>query len=318
TVDVEPCAEIEGIARCAHNANALAAGATVLLLQGGSPVQTVTAGPDGKFQFAHPIADGEYTLRVIARDFEVYNSAPFSYDHHGANVLLTAGLEPLPIHFRAFEQLSGRVFFSDVQTFQVREQPGVTLGASDLGNPLYASPNSAKSYRYVGAIPGFPGHYGGPGEPEVWVIIQEPLLSEDIWTGYSFTNLIAVEDGIGTGAGRARSAYTVSTLLSQPFDGPGIAHNYAVTGLEVYSTPNDGSEPANPSPTWSSPANLIQIGPSPIAQPDPGDVPPGWMARTRFLYRFKPGFFTVYGNGSFTNVCGMQFAFRLHPEGEVP
>lgn len=317
-VEIEPCATITGVARCAHNPDALAAGATVILLKAGAAVQVVTAGSDGKFTFSTPISDGDYAIRVITVDFEVYNSSPFTYAHDGSDLFLTAALEPLPINFRAFEQLSGRVFFSDVQAFRDREQVGVVLGPADLSNPLFASSNSSRSFRFVGTIPGFPGHYGGLNEPQVWVIIQEPLLSEDIWTGYSFTNLIAVEDGIGTGAGRPRSVYTVTTLFSQPFDGPGTAHNYTVTGLEVFSTPNDGSVPANPMPTWNSLANLIQIGPSPIAQPSPGDVPAGWMARTRFTYRFKPGQFVVYGNGSYNNACGMLFNYRLHPEGDSP
>jgi len=302
SVAIEKCAAICGTVFCIHDQNVLVSGATVQLLQNGMVVQATSTGPDGKFEFAQPIAEGQYTIRVLAADYETYASASFNYTHDGNDVCLSIGLKPLSINYRFKEQVCGRVFFSDVQTFRDREVPGQVLGQADLSNALYASPDSLKSYKYVGSIPGFPGHYGGMGEPEIWVIIQDPLVSS---TDCSFANLVAVEDGVGTGAGRARSVYSTKVYFLQPFDGPGTAYHYTITGLETYSTPADGSLPANPMVSWST-------------EPVSGIVPPGTTATTIFTFRFKPGYLQMYAVGYFDDVCGERFYFRIHPDAELP
>ena len=68
--------------------------------------------------------------------------------------------------------------------------------------------------------------------PDEQEIIRQTLVPENQWNNSSFTNQVGVEEGIGTGAGRSRGVVTGRFQFSQPFDGPGTAHNYTPTLLE--------------------------------------------------------------------------------------
>lgn len=308
-----PCALLQGLVYCPlpNDGKKPIASATVELLNSaGSVVLTTQTDADGRFSFTG-MADGSYGLRVLAADYATRVLSNLTYRCLGSDVNVEVPLSPLPVNYLVREELCGRVFFSDVQAFRDREAGTAQL--QDLFNPAFASPTNSKSYRYIGTIPQYPelGQFGGAGQPQIWVIIQEPLLPENLWHNCSLTNLVGVEDGTGTGAGRPRSAYTFRFLLSQPFTGPGTAHDYAITGLET--------QPASLTPpTWTRLPSVQLSGP-PAPTPPLDEVPAGWMAKTRFQMRQMPGVNNVIvAVGHFFDVCGHQFDFRIHPEVKGP
>lgn len=321
---VYACANITAHVVCDDSDQDAIAGATVNLMLGGVVKQTAVTDGSGNVTFTG-VADGTYTLQVSADEHQPNASPSFAFATNTGDVPQTVKLAPLPIVWQAVPAYSGRVFFSDTAFFQ-SVSTGITLGPADLSNNAYASgPNAHpststyKSYPYVGTIPTFGSqHYGGPGEPRIWVIMESPLRSENTWNGFSATNLIQVEDGIGTGAGRKDTFWNITLLGNQPFgDGlvgspnTGIAHQYTATGINLSPAAPGTLAPA----TWTL---LPSIQWSPIAGPAPAtlqDIPYGWMARTRFSFQYPVGVgFAFTMNGTYTNVCGDLFNWLIHPD----
>jgi len=296
------CAKITGKVVCAGTKRPVE-GATVRLVQGSSTVRSTTSGAGGAFSFEtnNPaLADGNYTIAVEAGVDFLPASLAFSYACKGSDIQAEITVTPQPVDYLKSEILCGAVYFSDVQTFRDREVPGVTIGYNDL---FTLAGDLSKSYRYSGAVPNFPGlSFSG----DVWVIIGQTLAPEGKWNNCSFTNLVGVEGGIKTGAGRARSPYTYRMVFNQPFVGPGTAYNYTITSLDLT---NGSLTP----PTWSI---LPLVRPDGSAtMPFNGQVPAGWMAQTRYEFKQMPGVAnTAWAVGSFTCICDCRTDFRIHPD----
>lgn len=311
TVLVVPHALITGTVVCS-DAHALPiAGATVQLLDSSNTVVSQTT-TDANGAYAFPgIADGSYTVQVTdAPDWQPNSGAVTSYAHTGtAHTVNPIPLTPTPIVYREVQDTSGFVFFGNVGYYSRRATTGTTLTEVDLYNGAYASPDSTTSYAYVGYIPKFPelGHFGGPGEPTIYVIMTQPLLPETQWNNFSFSNQVGVYSLVGTGAVGTASDYIYRFLFSQPFDGPGTAHNYQFTGLE--------SSAGSLTPASITPLPSVWIGGG-TAPPAPlvGDLPAGWMAEGQGEFTLAPNLTTMlYVDGTYGNACGDLFNFHIHP-----
>src|SRR5262249_18651098 len=169
-------------------------------------------------------------------------------------------------------------------------------------------PDRSTSYRYVGSIPEFPelGHFGGPGEPEIFVVIQEPLLSPATITN-SFSNQVGVFDQPGTHAVGTAGGYTYLFLATVPFTGPGTAHDYTLTDVQFTT----GSGPTQSGSIVIPPSVAPTDGAS-APSPPSGDVPPGFTAQALGQITLPP---LITGNvsvdGSYTDVSGQSFPIGL-------
>jgi hypothetical protein len=303
------CAKIGGTVKCPDGH--VVAGAKVELLQGGGVVKTVFTNASGEFSFSN-VADGTYSIRISATDYETAVSAPFSYTCAGNDLSMAVVLKPLAINLNCQECLKGKVFFGVSSGYVRRATTGLTLTQADLYNPAYASPNLTTSYKYVGFIPNFPelGHFGGAGEPVVYVIVQEPLLGEDVFNNCSFSNQIGVAGALGAHPLSSNpSTFTYRSLFSLPNLGPGTAHMFTYTGIELIPNPL-----ATPAGSFSV-LPAVQISGSPAPAPAAGDLPPGWMAKARIQFQLPQASTTVvYMNGTYQDACGDMFMFHCHPD----
>ena len=287
------------------------AGATVQLIStvNGSAVASGSTDSSGQYVFSGTnITNGGYYVAAQAANYQSGQSSTFTYAAAGADVSTTVTLVPAPINYLSTGKLTGSVFFSDVQTYRDRQTGSTVLTQADLYSSTYASADFSHSYLYQGTIPSFPelGSFGGPGQPQIWVIIGQPLVPETQWNDSSLTNFVAVEGGLGTGAGRARSAFTVKLLFSQLFFGSGSVFFLTIGGLVL--TPSSISNV-----TWSL-LPAVQVSGAPAPTPPAGMLPPGWMARTRFQFSEAPGVSsTAWAVGSYNDICGQSFSFRIEP-----
>jgi hypothetical protein len=304
------CGKIKGTISCSGADGDPIEGALVELLDGTTVVATTTTNASGQYEFGDAEA-GDYRIRVSADEYITATSALFHFAHTALDAIPPLStLDPLPISWQAKLRFSGKVFFSDQKRFwdAGRAVVGVTLNQSDLYNGAY---KGNRSYAYVGTIPSFPelGHFGGAGEPKLWVIMTDPLVPENQWNNANLTNLVGVEAGIDTGMSRAPSYYTFRLLFSQPFEGPGTAKNYTVDGMNLtplYTAPG--------TPSWQSLSPVLWAGSGP-GPAHSGDVPTGWMARTRLtFYQVVNKSTAVTALGFFKNACGEKFNFRCHPD----
>jgi hypothetical protein len=296
-----PVASVSGSVRPATGSLPALPGATIELLQDGSVVQTTYSGQDGSYLFTS-VPAGSYTVRASAPDYSPNASSVFSVT--SSSLTLDAiELAPLSIGFLSNQELLGKVFFASF--YWSSATTGITLtdanSFADLMNPAYASPDRSTSYRYVGSIPDFPelGHFGGPGEPEIYVIIQQPLLSPTADTN-SFSNQVAVYD-------ETAGAYIYRFLVSMPFTGPGTAHNYTLT--DVQFTTGSGSTESG---SIVTPPSVAPTDGASAPSPPSGDVPPGFTARALGQITLPPSITAdVSADGSYTDVSGRVFPFSL-------
>jgi hypothetical protein len=108
-------------------------------------------------------------------------------------------------------------------------------------------------------------------------------------------------------------------LFNQPFRGAGTAHGYQLTGAEMMAQGSE-TDPLADTITqgslkaWALAPVWIGGGATPPTPPA-GDLPPEWMAQAVAEFKLRPG---VFGNfrvlGTFKDVCGNAFDFRIHPE----
>ena len=174
---------------------------------------------------------------------------------------------------------------------------------ASLTDPSFVSPRDATgypttAYRYLGYIPGFPEIEPGTATRPLWVIMELPLQSGNVWEGgsKSWRNIIEVSDRLFVGKPGIPliGSYTIRMLFTHPFSaGPpamGTAHEDTISGLNTRGTVG-----ILETPSWlrgSSVAWTRAVSPPPPALPDPlhyTDVPAGWMAQTRFQFRQQAG-----------------------------
>lgn len=277
-------------------------------------VASRTTGADGTYVFGKADA-GNFCVRVSHVDFVTFTSAAFA-TCNGATTAVNVGLTPLPVCYRYREELFGRVFFSDNAFFQAAATTGITLTEADLSNGAFRTPttptsNFITSYEYRGVIPSFPelGHFGDAGEPRIWVFMSEPLLPEDRYNGYSFTNQVGVRELVGTKAVGTAGVYTYRMQFNQPFDCPGngTAYNYTLTGVTFQH--NQSTTP----PILTQLDSVKADGSAGVVSG--GTIPAGYMARARVEFTLAPGSTTtLFVNGKYQDVCGHPFDFSIHPE----
>jgi hypothetical protein len=289
-------------------------------MKGTNAVQTQTTDSNGAVTFSG-IDTGDYTVHVTATDHAPADLALPHYDKMGADVPASVSISPLPISWEAGPTLQGGptvgiVFFSNTSAYVSRDKTGhAPLTQADLFNSAFQSPSLSVSYKYVGYIPNFPelGHFGGTGEPTIWVIMQQALLPQNQWNNQSSTNEVAVFGIQGTGKVGTAGNYTTRFLLSQPFDGPGTAHNW--TPINLTSTANSRVAIPNTSFTALNPV-WIGGGATPLLPPA-GDIPPGWMAQGICQCVLAPGqSISFFAYGSYKNVCDDLSEFWICPTGD--
>jgi hypothetical protein len=285
--------------------------AKVKLIKDGCVVAVDRTDKKGYFCF-DDASRGTYKVQVCSSDFETTTSDSF-YFNDKDNVTLCLSATPKAIGYTKNEVITGRVFFSDSPYYQSHAVSGVTLTKADLSNPAYASADFSQSYLYTGYIPNFPELGYFDSSHPIWVIIQQPLVDTKPFVS-SFTNLVGVK--IGSAAN-----YTQRMFFNQPFIGPGTAHCYTLTQLELFLDVG-GTPVPNPSPQPSicllKPV-WVGDGCSPWWPPPCGDLPAGWMARALVEFTVPPStHFVAYIDGCFYNACCDQTCFRIHPEASTP
>lgn len=222
-------------------------------------------------------------------------------------------LTPLAINFLAKESLCGKVFFGDASrpVFVDRADLSHTLTAADLTNPAFESPDFSKSFPFVGFIPGFPelGHFGGTGEPQIFVFIQQALLPDNVFT-WSFENQVGVFGTPGNSGLGTAGQYTYRFEFLMPFTGPGTAHHWTLADFRITQDKIN-----------FQPGTILQIlptvpsdGSTTFTPPAPGDVPPGFMARAVGQFVLPPQVSVdLFADGFFKDVCGQVFCFTVTP-----
>jgi uncharacterized repeat protein (TIGR01451 family) len=316
TVVVVPHAQIVGTVTCSECGCGVVGASVQLLDSSNAVVAQTTTGTGGAYTFTG-VPDGSYTVSVTdAPDYSPNTGMVTNYTHTGSDYTVPViALNPRPIVYRSVQTLSGRAFFGTDPAFAVllvKDSGGnpVTLQLSDLYTSTNVSSSTIKTYLYNGTIPDFPemGHFGGPGEPQIYVYYTQPLLPDTVWNNSSFTNQIGVYGVQGTPAEGTTGYYIYRFQFSMPFDGPGTAYNYTYTGVE-------SSYPTRV-PTLITPLSPSWIGGGAIpAAPPTGDLPVGWMARG--IGEFQVPAYqtsTLYVDGSYTDVCGDLFTFHIHPD----
>jgi Carboxypeptidase regulatory-like domain len=305
---VSPVASVSGSVRPATGSQPALPGATIELLQNGSVVQTTSSGQDGSYLFTS-VPAGSYTVRASAPDYNSNTSSVFTVSSSSLT-LDPIELAPQSIAFLSDHALHGKVFFSEFYWNLATTDITLTDGNNfaDLMNGAYASPDHTTSYRYVGSIPEFPelGHFGGPGEPEIYVIIQEPLLSPATDTS-SFSNQVGVFDQPGTHAVGTAGEYTYRFLVSMPFTGPGTAHNYTFADVQ-FTTGSSSTE----SGSIVTPISVAPTDGASVPPPPSGDVPPGFTAQAVGQITLPPSMTAdVSADGSYSDVSGQVFPYSL-------
>ena len=313
-------ASLSGLVYCDVNKNKafdtgemLIGGVTVTLTNSaGATVATTTTKPDGTYSFTG-LAAGSYTITVPAaitdETIETTNPLTGTLIAGQSSTGNNFGYMALPINYRYVMAASGAAYFGTTSVFTSRASATVTLTQTDLFNAAYANASFGTSYKYVGTIPDFPelGHFGGVGEPTIYVFLATALLPTNQWNSLTVTNQIGILGLQGTGAVGLAGNYLYRFQFNHPFDGPGTAHNYTLTQTE--------SSAGSLTPLKITQISSVYIG-SGATPPTPAlsDVPPGWMARGIGEYSLPPNTGTdVFVDGTYTDVCGMLFSFRLTP-----
>ncbi len=286
------------------------AGATVQLVDANDTAHvliTTTADANGNFALVPPGPGAYEVCASDAPDYLQSCSTPFNFTNTGCDTCVTLALQPAPITTTASNDLRGVMYFSDTTGYRKLADPTITLTTSDLANPNYvfSAANGFHTYRFQGSIPGF----GDLGKP-VWVCIIQSMLPEDRYTGHSFVNLCGVQDGIGTDPNRVEGPYTESMLYCLPITG-GTAYNCHTTGFQVAYHTTDTVTLAGP--TWTELTTVHTDG-SCGTTPPAGQVPSGFMARTRVKIRVPAGVsWTGWATTQFQNVCGGSQSVRVDP-----
>jgi hypothetical protein len=141
-------------------------------------------------------------------------------------------------------------------------------------------------------------------------------VNANVWNNSSFVDLVGLFDVwplSGGGNEGTPSSFTLRTLFDQPFNGPGTANTYSVSGL-TFNTPT----PAPASSVTPEPAVWVGGGPMPTP-PAPGTYPAGWMAQTQVQFVIPASTnYSFFVNGSYNDICGTQFTFSICPTGAMP
>lgn len=313
----EVCARILGTVYCLNNQTNQTHPVEGAIVTIPSLNRSTTTNASGQFTFGD-LPDGTYTLQ-ISKPGDFYTaSVQVTYACAGPDITLNIRLYPLPIDAPLQNpRICGKLAFSDVTAFRTLSV-GTIDGDVSLA-PLYDPSNNGKVFRYIGYIPGFPdrGHVGGPGEPEVYVFIQEALVPDDRWLDCSMVNRIAVDAGIGGSPDRVRTPFDVKVELVTPFTGPGIAHDYTIDYLQLCLYPGTPSETCTNVTTFTRLSTVRSDG-SGGTLPDNDDIPPGWMARTVFCFQVPPRVnFAVTAFGHYSNACHEVTPFSIHPDDDI-
>lgn len=309
---VQPQAQITGSVSCA-NCTCPIGGATVQLINAttSAVVATTTTSSSGGFTFLNE-PSGTYSIAVTdSPNYNAYTGTSFAFNSSGEDYNAgTIGLTAAPISYLSQQgNAQGQVFFASAADFQ---SYGITIGTtpcSDLTNPSFVSTSTA--YPYTGTIPEFPelGSFSG----NIYVVMVQPLVNPNVWTGTSFVNQVAVFDvwpTLPSGTEGAPGEYIDREIFNQPFTGPGTATNYTLSGLN-FTVPS-------PAPAYTVTPEPLQWTGGGTTPPTPaaGTLPAGWMAQYQLSWMLPPfasWSFTI--NGSYNDICGDNFSFSICPTG---
>lgn len=314
---VTPPATISGTVSCS-TCTCPVVGATVNLLNSSTNavVATQTTGTGGAFNFEN-IATGSYEVQVVdSPDYNTYTGSAFSFNSSGSNYNAgTIGLTAAPISYLSQAGTGlGLVWFGSAAFWQ---SYGFTLGTqtvqqSDLYTSTYVSGSTV--YPYSGTIPNYPelGSFTG----NIYVFVQQPLVNANVWNNSSFVDLVGLDDVwpvTGGGSEGTSGQFTIREFFDQPFQGPGTAYSYAISGLS-FSSPS-------PAPAYTvTPEALVWTGGGTApTTPASGTVPAGWMVQDQLQWTIPPlTTSSFYLNGSYNDICGDQFTFSICPTCTAP
>jgi len=298
------------------------AGATVNLVNGTdftNVVATTTADGNGNFMLIPP-SSGVYEVSATATNWGTNFSAPFNFNarrYFCGDLYVNVQLMPLPVNVTisngGLGDISGIAYFSDNSNFVARATSQTLTNEdgnfTDLRNAANAwSVNGNHTYPFTGRIPHHEnlGHFGGPGEKPVYVLILQPLVAEDQYVGHTFVNMVSVQDNIGSATAHDHDPFSAKFLSNLPVEGPGTAFAVTTAAVQlVYQDPNVVQVSGTP----DAPADLSTVlsngNPNISSPPPPGVVPPGFMHRTICNVRIASGAnFVVFVKSTFQNVCG--------------